>query len=278
MKINMRAILFTIIIIVCIVSVGFGAYLQFFKPKIEANNQEMENQINEELLTNEMADEFKKIFSNTLDYQNMQENIGEIAKIKEEQDLVYTWVTKESTVENRYDLKLNIPRVNIASSSAQKFNDKIKEVYVAKANDIIVNSTKHTIYTVEYMSYINSNILSLVIKSTLKEENNPQRLMIQTYNYNLSTNEEVTFEQMLEIRGLQAEKVKQQVLSQVQQSNKEAETLRNLGYVVHIRDLTSDVYEPKNTNNFILGKDNYLYIIYPYGNTNYTDEMDVIVM
>ena len=148
---------------------------------------------------------------------------------------------------------------------------------VDKANDIIVNATNNTVYTVEYMSYINTNIMSLVIKSTLKEGNNPQRVIIQTYNYNLSTNEEITFAQMLEIKGLQESTLKKTISEKIQKANTEAMKLKNLGYNVYVRDLSSDIYEPKNITNFMLGADNNLYIIYPYGNNNFTDEMDVIV-
>ncbi len=45
----------------------------------------------------------------------------------------------------------------------------------------------------------------------------------------------------------------------------------------YIRDTSSDIYKLENTTNFILGENNYLYVIYPYGNSNYTDEMDVVV-
>ena len=276
MKIDVRIILFSIIIIICILAVGLGVYWQFFNQEIK---EPEENQtLVQENNMDELSAEFKYIFENSLDYQEQNVNMDEIIKINAEKDLIYTWVSKENKVENKYDLKVNIPRVNIASSSAQKFNEKIKEVYVNKANDIILNSTANIVYTVEYMSYINSNILSLVIKSTLKEENNPQRVMIQTYNYNLSTNEEVTFKHALEIKGLQEVKVKETILKEVQEANLEAQELKALGYVVYMRDLTDELYEIENTNNFILGKDNYLYIIYPYGNTSYTGAMDVIVL
>lgn len=53
--------------------------------------------------------------------------------------------------------------------------------------------------------------------------------------------------------------------------------LRNLGYNVYIRDLSNNIYELSNTTNFILGANNNLYIIYPYGNSNFTDAMDVVV-
>lgn len=275
MKINIRNIIFGIIIIICIFSINFGIYWQFFrKPENGPINPNAPTTfVNYE----QLAKEFNNIFNNTLDYQGHDVNISGITKLKADEDLIYTWVNKIGSVENKYELNLNIPRVNISSVSAEKFNENIKNVYVNKANDIILHSTSHTIYTIEYMSYINTNILSLVIKSTLKEGNNPQRVIIQTYNYNLSTNEEVTFNQMLEIKGLQENDIKASVLNVANSANVEAEKLKNLGYNVFIRDLSSNIYEPSNTTNFILGKDNYLYVLYPYGNSNFTDAMDVVV-
>lgn len=275
MKINLRTIIFGIIIIVCIFVVNFAVYWQFFRNTEDP--QTVDNTISTSQEIAQLEDNFKNIFENRLDYQGYDVNTTGVLKIDSSQDLIYTWVTKESVVENRYDLDLNIPRVNISNTSVEKFNEKIKELYVDKANDIILNATNNTIYTVEYMSYINTNILSLVIKSTLKEGNNPQRVIIQTYNYNLSTNEEITLKQMLEIKGLQENAVKNTIVNKVQEANREAEDLKNLGYNVYVRDLSSEIYEIENTENFILGANNYLYIIYPYGNSNYTDEMDVIV-
>ncbi len=219
MKINMRNIVFSIIIIICIIALNFGVYWQFFrKTNTLPNSNTHSSSINQE----QLAKDFKNIFNNNLDYQGHNVNISGITKLKADEDLIYTWVSKESSVENRYDLNLNIPRVNISSTSTEKFNDNIKNIYVNKANDIILHSTSHTVYTVEYVSYINTNILSLVIKSTLKEGNNPQRVIIQTYNYNLSTNEEVTFNQMLEIKELEETYVKDSVLKTIENANVEA--------------------------------------------------------
>lgn len=223
MKISVRTIIFAIIIIICIFAINFGVYWQFFKDKDDQN----ENTISTNITQDDLAKNFKNIFDNTLDYQDNSMNVSGITKIDSSKDIIYTWVTKESIVDNKYDLNLNIPRVNISNTSVEKFNEKIKELYVDKANDIITKAKNNTnsiynVYTVEYMSYINSNILSLVIKATLKEGNNPQRVIIQTYNYNLSTNEEITFKQMLEIKGLQEQSVKNTILNKVQNSNTEA--------------------------------------------------------
>jgi len=276
MKINARTIMFGIIIIICIFAVGFAMYWEFFRtiePKVNENEGNVQTQANLE----EVEKNFNNIFNNTLDYQGYTVNITGVTKIDSSKDLIYTWVTKESTVDNRYELNLNIPKVNISNTSVEKFNNKIKETYVNKANDIILNANNNTIYTIEYMSYVNTNILSLVIKLTLKEGNNPQRVIIQTYNYNLSTNEEMTLNQMLEIKGLQANTVKNTVLKKVKTAYDEAENLRRLGYNVYTRDLASNIYEIENTTNYMMGANNYLYLIYPYGNNNFTDEMDVIV-
>lgn len=37
------------------------------------------------------------------------------------------------------------------------------------------------------------------------------------------------------------------------------------------------IYKIENTSTFFLDKDNYLYIIYAYGNNNFTSEMDIII-
>lgn len=275
MKITARTIIFGLIIVFCIFAINFGVYWQFFR-NTNTNTIEPETPITSDN-TEQLEKNFKNIFENKLDYQENNVNTIGITKKDSTKDLIYTWVSAERIVENKYDIKLNIPRINISNTSVEKFNEKVKGLYVDKANDIIVNATNNTVYTVEYMSYINTNIMSLVIKSTLKEGNNPQRVIIQTYNYNLSTNEEITFAQMLEIKGLQESTVKKTISEKIQKANTEAMKLKNLGYNVYVRDLSSDMYELKNITNFMLGEDNNLYIIYPYGNNNFTDEMDVIV-
>lgn len=275
MKITARTIIFGLIIIFCIFAINFGVYWQFFR-NTNTNTIEPEAPISDANIE-KLEKNFRNIFENTLDYQGYNVNTTGVTKLDSTKDLIYTWVGTQRVIENKYDIKLNIPKVNISNTSVEKFNEKVKGLYVDKANDIILNAKNNTVYTVEYMSYINTNILSLVIKSTLKEGNNPQRVIIQTYNYNLSTNEEITFAQMLEIKGLQENKAKDIVLAKIQKANIEAERLKSLGYNVYVRDLSSDIYEMKNTSNFILGPDNNLYIIYPYGNNNFTDEMDVVV-
>lgn len=275
MKLTVRNVIFVIIIIICIVAVGLALYWQFFKQTGEKENKELVSSSEEIKI---LEENFKNIFQNQLDYQGYEINTTGVTKIDSSQDLIYTWVEREKTVDGRYELNLHIPRVNISNNtSVEKFNEKIQAVFIEKANDIILHANNNSIYTVEYMGYVNTNILSLVIKSTLKEGNNPQRVIIQTYNYNLSTNEEIGLLPILEIKALQAQVVENTIIERVTLANQEAQNLKNLGYNVYIRDLTSNIYKIENTDSFILGKDGRLYIIYPYGNANYTDETDIVV-
>ena len=48
---------------------------------------------------------------------------------------------------------------------------------------------------------------------------------------------------------------------------------------VYVRDEQSEIYKLKNTPNYFLGKNNYLYLVYSYGNDKetYTSEVDLII-
>lgn len=277
MKINIRTISFSIIIIICVVAIVVALGSQFIKNEPKPTNT-IQDPISMTDQNRQLAQNFKTLFENKLDYQGSNVNTLGITKASRDKDIIYTAVSTKRVVDNRYDMDLNIPVINIANNtSVEHFNENTESLFVAKANDIMQNATQNTIYSIDYMAYVNTNILSLVIRSTLKEGNNPQRVIIQTYNYNLSTNEEITLNQILEIKGLNRATVEDTILNQVQLANQEAEGLRRLGYNVYVRDLNSSIYKLENTDNYILGPDNKLYIIYPYGNANYTDEMDVIV-
>lgn len=56
---------------------------------------------------------------------------------------------------------------------------------------------KNVIFTVEYVANVQDDILSLMIKSNLKEGSNAQRIIIQTYNYDLRNNKEISLERVL---------------------------------------------------------------------------------
>jgi hypothetical protein len=65
-----------------------------------------------------------------------------------------------------------------------------------------------------------------------------------------------------------------QVVSKAQE---EAQILVKSGYQVYNRDLSNSIYQLSNISNFFLGSTGELYIIFAYGNQNFTAEMDVVL-
>lgn len=274
MKINIRTIAFAMIIVICIIAINFGIYWQFFrKEKIEGLEDETNNNVvsNEQLVQN-----FDNIFGNTINKQGNE--VKQIRKIEEKEDIIYTKLKKEENSEGKYEIKVNIPCVNIQNSLVEKFNKRVDNIFTQKAEEIIEKANSNTIYNVEYTSYINSNILSLIIRATLKEGNNPQRVIIQTYNYNLSTNEELTLEQILEIKKMSTASVEKEIKSVVSEANMQAMSLKELGYPVYSRNVESTMYKIENTTTYFIGENGKLYILYPYGNSNFTSELDIVII
>ena len=57
----------------------------------------------------------------------------------------------------------------------------------------------------------------------------------------------------------------------------DAEAISNAtGQTIYERDINNAMYVTDNVNNFFVGKNGQIYIVYPYGNTNMTSEIDVI--
>lgn len=157
-------------------------------------------------------------------------------------------------------------------------NSEIINTYGTKLIDIVYNWKEYTLYNVDYIAYVNNNILSIVIKSTIKEGNNPQRVTIQTYNYNLENDKQVSLEEMLELKGLKKADIQSKIVTQMREKNVNAEAMANQGYNVYVRDIRSEEYLIENITTYFLGEEGHLYIVFAYGNTNYTETMDVIIL
>ena len=65
--------------------------------------------------------------------------------------------------------------------------------------------------------------------------------------------------------------------SQSLKSVKKEETiLINSGYPVYERNLESEIYKIENITNFFLNEEGKLYIVFAYGNQNFTSEFDIV--
>ena len=181
-KKNKRLKIFYIgIISVCVIAIILAIVVQIVKAN-DASAAAKLPQLTENQ-KNQHKDEFEKIFENKVNY--LENNSYKVSKIKQDQEIVYIGYKSTESKINDYELKVNIPYININNDIVNEFNTEIKDTFEKKAKSIINSQNNNVIYTVDYSAYVSNNVLSLVVRSTLKEGTNPQRDIIQTYNYDL---------------------------------------------------------------------------------------------
>lgn len=220
--------------------------------------------------------QLKANFSNLYDNKFYNNNNVNVTKIDENKDIVYTNYEKIET-NNNYEINAVLPYINIKNSKIQKWNEEIVNTFEAKAKQILENEDITTIYSTKYTANIENNILSVMIYADLKENTSSQRVLIQTYNFNLETNKELTLQDVLKIYGLDSKQVQNKIDDDIKKENKKAQELIDLGYNVFTRDLQDDMYKIENSTEFFVKNKN-LYIIYAYGNDSNTSEYDIIVI
>lgn len=270
-------VLYILISLFCIFAIIAGIYAQFIDASPTGTGvAEEEQNVIQEKTQDAIKSDFNDLFTNELNLGTF-DTTG-IQKNDQTQEIVYSLSTER--VNEFCEINLNIPVINIRSDLSNTFNSMTQADFVNKANEVIQNtdSTKKIIYTVDYTAYVNSNILSVVIKSTLKEGNSAQRVIVRTYNYNLSTNQEASLVDLITMKMLNKDEVNNKIMQVVTAENQEAENLQNMGYnTVFVRDLTSDIYSVDSAGAYFLGPNQELYIVYPYGNSEFTSEMDIIL-
>lgn len=269
-------VVYVLILLVCIISIIIAFYVQFYARidvgKMLGFNTEVElgNKTEEE--TELLKVEFDQIFTNSIENGEVQEN----KKKESDKPLVYTKTEKKESKLNSYDIEVHIPYINIDNEKIEEYNKEIED-FVDKTNSVLESQNRNTIYTVEYVANVHDDILSLMIRSNLKEGSSAQRVIIQTYNYDLRNNKEITLEEVLKIKNVNLSEVQEKIKKEINVEQKKVEDLKNLGYNIYSRDVASDIYDIENSKEFYLTNDT-LYIIYAYGNETFTSEMDLIVI
>ena len=276
-----RYYIYLAIVIICIIAIGIGVYAQIFYPNSE-NDAFMIGSDNSNIIKANEAEEeaknkFNTMFTNTLEYTT-QNIANKAVRRYSNKELVYTSNQYIKEEKDKYELNVNIPYLNIVSDNADKINSQIEQLYVSKLSQI-VSSDKidYTIYNIDYIAYVNSNIISLVIKATLKEGNNPQRVIITSYNYNTDNGNIVTLDELLSLKQINKSSLQSKINKEIKEKSKNSEDLSNIGYSVYIRNPDDNMYKLENTSTHFLTNNGYIYIVYPYGNNNTTSEYDLIV-
>lgn len=271
-------VLYILISLFCVFAIVAGIYAQFIDPNYGGLNfAQVDNpDVVPGQTQEELKDRFNNLFTNTLNLNGF-DTTG-LQRIDNSEEIIFTYNFENIT--DRYELRMNIPAFNIKSELANLINQQTQANFINKANTIMQDdtSTVMTLYNIDYTANINDNILSLVIRATLKEGSTAQRTMVQTYNYNLETNEQVSLVDLITFKMLNAEEVNNTIMQVVTKANEEAETFQNMGYNdIFVRDLTSNIYNVNNASSYFLGPNGELYIVYAYGNDNLTSEVDIIL-
>lgn len=273
-----QKIIFILIGLFCIFALIAGIYTQFFIGNSNNNIQESNISNANEVKTKsqeEIKEQFSELFTNEL--INNGYDVLNIEKNDSTKDIVYSAYDISKQEEN-YEINIHLPVINIKGSVPVNFNKITQSIFADKASEIMSNKyTEKVIYSVDYIAYINENILSLIIESTLKQGNNPQRVVVQTYNYNLQTQEEVKAVEILSKKGIIQSDCKNKINEVITKAQEEAQILVNSGYTVYNRDLSNDMYKLENISTFFLDDNENLYIVFAYGNQNFTSEMDIIL-
>lgn len=286
MKTNLRQnigkiymwIIYITIFIICILCIGITIYSQYYKDsKIGLIFGMSDSDSEEKDAYEELKSEFPSLFTNKV--EKLQENVPNVDKITDKEDIIATGYTIEKKDGNK-EIGAYIPQINIREDKIYETNKKIREKYKTKADEIInYSGTDNKIYTVSYIAYLQNDILSLVIRSELKEGNKNQKIEIQTFNYDIGKKKMVTAEELFLLKNIDIKnanlKIEEEIKEIQEQNDALAEILSNQnGYK---RDLKSSKYEIQNAEQYFLGKDGRIYIIYAYGNEDYTNEMDIVI-
>lgn len=270
-------IIYAIIFAICVGGIGLALYrTQYFQDEnvgralgIIDKESEKEDQYND------LKAEFNTIFTNQV--ENFQDGSVNVEKISDDYDIVVTAYNFKEEKEN-ITIDVAIPYINVQHDSARLFNKQISEKYINRAETLKNQiSSMNIIYSVKYKAYIQNNILSLAIRSEYKEGNKSQKISVDTYNYNLIEKRETTINEILSLKKINVLDATKKIREEIKKVQEQNQPLINQGYSFYQRDYNSNEYEVLNCKQFLYGKNQMLYLIYPYGNKEDTSEMDVVI-
>lgn len=272
-----KYIFFSIIILVCIVALSLGIYVQFFYQYSDTDPFMIGINIGAKKTTEEYAllkGNFNQLFTNDLKINSDDINAN---KLEDEKEIIYTAYSLVNEDETYYSVDAQIPMINIDSEIVRKINSEIKKEYYNKANAVMRQTEGNTNYNVAYKAYINSDYLSIVIKSVLKEEGKAEKVAIKTYTYSMAKEKLVSLEDLIDLKETTKEIVQKNINDEIKMAYDNAQIIANEYGTLHQRDLNSNMYKIESSKVYFLTDDGYVYILYPYGNDSYTNEIDIVI-
>ena len=265
--------MYAVILLICVIAVIVVVGVQIL------GNDVVDNMFGINKITKRTEEEeanLKANFENIFDNQIEDKGEYKIQKIKQDENLVYTNYTKEEKNE-KHEIDVNLPYININNEETDNFNKEIENTFKGKAEEILKDSNQNIIYIVKYKAYVENNILSLVIYSDLKQNTSAQRVIVQTFNFDLKENKKLTLEDIIDSFDLKKADVQNKINTDIQKEQKKSEDLIKLGYNIFSRDINSDIYKVENASEYFVYNNN-IYIIFAYGNNKMTSEKDIVII
>lgn len=266
------------IILICVVALCLGIYAQFFYKYSDTDALMIGINIGSKKNAEEidaLKSNFNSLFTNTLVGENENLNVDRI-KI-ENTNLVFTTYNLVNNDENYYEVNAQIPILNIDTEKAKEINAEIKAEFYDTANNIMRRTEGNTRYTVSYAAFINKDIVSIAIKSSLKEEGKSEKLTVKTYNYSVSEQRLLPLTDLIKLKGTTVDSVQDTINDDVKKAYNNAKIIAAEFGELYERDLSSDMYKVENATTFFLTQDGYVYVVYAYGNNDYTNEIDITI-
>ena len=272
-----KVVFFIVLTLICILALSIGIYTQFFykysatDPFLIGINLGAEKTKEEYAL---LEANFNGLFTN--DTKINSENL-KVDKIQLNSDIVYTGYDIKNEDETYYSIDLKLPVININTTKVKELNQKIKTDFHEKANSYMRQKEMNVVYSVDYAAYINEQVISIVVKASLKEGDKPEKIIVKTYNYNIAEDKEVTLNDLIKYKGVTNEFVQKTINDEIKTAYDNAVIIADQFGVMYERDLESEMYKLDNTECYFLTQDGYVYVVYSYGNVDYTNVVDIII-
>lgn len=271
-------VFFIVIFLICVMAISIGIYTQYFYKYSDTDPLMIGINTSSEKTAEELQAlkaQFNSLFTNTLKVNSENVNITE--KLDPAKDLAYTAYNLKNEDENYFSVNAVIPLLNINTEKAKEINKAIQAEFHEKANSIMRQQNVYTVYNVSYIAYINNDILSIAIKSSLREGEKSEKVSIKTYTYSLSAERQIKLSELVELKEQTVESVQSIINSEIKTAYNNAKIIAAEYGNLYERDLNSDMYKVENATTYFLTDDGYVYVLYPYGNNDYTNEMDVVI-
>ena len=263
---NKRIIMIIGILLICSIAIAFGVYAQITNKGVKIPESQKIDENYEDLKNN-----FQDIFTNTINKETTANlNINY-------EGLLYTRYDIKNEKSGRYSIEAKIPGFSEDTKVLAKINEDIYNIYANEILKIVNTATVYTTFNLDYVAYVNGNIISLVIRCKYKDGTNAQRNIIQCYNYDIENDRLLSINDAIEYKQLDKDQMQKKVKSEIKKVNSQIKNISEQGYNVYLRNEEDPMYQIDNTPNFFFGKNNYLYLVYAYGNDNYTSEIDLVI-